>query len=159
MSEHRLCAWGWGYEDQQPTPEQQKAFAKSIATSLGRGDLVINKTPKVEDLALRSPRVMPPASLAHLCSTAVYDRTVHSYGKAFPDLLRASRGEFPNPPDVVAYPKTEADVVALLDWCSQANAAVTPFGGGSSVTAGVEPPADGPYRGTVTIDLKHLNKC
>src|SRR6185295_12795523 len=119
----------------------------SIATSLGRGDLVINKTPKVEDLAIRAPRVTPPASLAHLCSTAVYDRAVHSYGKAFPDLLRASRGEFPNPPDVVA----------LLDWCSQSNVAVTPFGGGSSVTAGVEPPSDGPYRGAVTIDMKYLD--
>ena len=158
MTERRLCAWGWGYEDQQPTAEQQQAMAKGIAASLGRGDLTIGKTPKVDDLVLRSPRVTPPSSLAHLCATATYDRAVHSYGKAFPDLLRASRGEFPNPPDVVAYPKTEADIVSLLDWCSQANAAVTPFGGGSSVTAGVEPPGDGPYRGTVTIDLKHLDK-
>ena len=158
MTERRLCAWGWGYEDQQPTAEQQQAMAKGIAASLGCGDLTIGKTPKVDDLVLRSPRVTPPSSLAHLCATATYDRAVHSYGKAFPDLLRASRGEFPNPPDVVAYPKTEADIVSLLDWCSQANAAVTPFGGGSSVTAGVEPPGEGPYRGTVTIDSKHLDK-
>ena len=66
MTERRLCAWGWGYEDQQPTADQQQAMAKGIAASLGRGDLTIGKTPKVDDLVLRSPRVTPPSSLAHL---------------------------------------------------------------------------------------------
>jgi len=158
MTHRRTVAWGWGYEDQQPTLEQQKAIAKGVAVSLGRGDLEVGRTPTLDEISLRPPRVTPPATLAAICSTATYDRVVHSYGKAFPDLLHAFRREFPNPPDVVAYPNTEAEVVALLDWCSQVNAAAIPFGGGSSVVGGVEPPAGDVYRGSVSIDLRNLNK-
>jgi alkyldihydroxyacetonephosphate synthase len=158
MPERRTVIWGWGYEDQQPTPEQQKAIAQGIAVSLGRSDVELVPAPRVDDLQLRPPRITPPATLAEICSTATYDRAAHSYGKAFPDLLRAFRREFPNPPDVVAYPRTEADIVALLDWCGQIGAAVIPFGGGSNVVGGVEPPAGDAYRGSVSIDLRKLDR-
>ena len=36
-------------------------------------------------------------------------------------------------PDVVAYPRDEAEVVAVLDWCGSAGIPAVPFGGGSSV--------------------------
>lgn len=158
MPERRTLIWGWGYEDQQPTPEQQKAIAKGIATSLGRSDVQLKEAPTVDEIELRAPRVTPPSSLAEICSTTTYDRAAHSYGKAFPDMLRAFRREFPNPPDVVAYPRTEADVIALLDWCGQVGAAAIPFGGGSSVAGGVEPPSSDAYRGVVSIDLRHLDR-
>lgn len=158
MSDRRLSIWGWGYEDQQPTLEERKATARAIASSLGRNDVELDPEPKIEDIQLRAPRLTPPASLASICSTTTYDRAAHSYGKAMPDLIRAYRRQFPNPPDVVAFPRTEADVVAVLDWCSQVNAFAIPFGGGSSVTGGVEPPSDGSQRASVSIDLRHLNK-
>src|SRR5215475_10034641 len=106
MAERHMSIWNWGYEDQQPTPEQQKAIAKGVAVSLGRSDLELGKAPTLDEITLRPPRITPPATLAALCSMATYDRVVHSYGKAFPDFLRAFRREFPNPPDVVAYPRT-----------------------------------------------------
>ncbi|MGH8005661.1 MAG: FAD-binding protein, partial [Candidatus Binatia bacterium] len=158
MAERRTSIWGWGYEDQQPTPEQQKAIAKGIAASLGRSDVKLERAPTIDEIALRVPRITPPATLAEICSTTTYDRAVHAYGKAFPDLLRAFRREFPNPPDVVAYPRTEEDVVSLLDWCSQVQAAAIPFGGGSSVAGGVEPPSGDAYRGVVSIDLRRLDR-
>ena len=158
MSQRRTVIWGWGYEDQQPTPEQQKTIAKNLAASLGRSDIELARAPTIDDLQLRTPRITPPAALAEICSTATYDRAAHAYGKAFPEMLRAFRREFPNPPDVVAYPRTEADVVAVLDWCSQVQAAVMPFGGGSSVVGGVAPPTSDTYRGTVSIDLKKLDR-
>ena len=40
---------------------------------------------------------------------------------------------------------------AVLAWCEEAGAAAIPFGGGTSVVGGVEPPADRP---SVTIDLQ-----
>src|SRR5262249_15876788 len=149
---------GWGYEDQQPTLEQRQATARAIASSLGRSDVELEPEPRVEDIVLRAPRVAPPASLAAICSTSTYDRAAHSYGKAMPDLIRANRLQFPNPPDVVGFPRTEADVVAVLDWCSQVKAIAIPFGGGSSVAGGVEPPPEGEHRAVVSIDLRHLNK-
>jgi alkyldihydroxyacetonephosphate synthase len=39
-----------------------------------------------------------------------------------------------------------------------ARAAAIPFGGGSSVAGGVEPDVGDGYRGTVTIDLRHLDR-
>ncbi|MBI3301338.1 MAG: FAD-binding oxidoreductase [Deltaproteobacteria bacterium] len=158
MPERRTQIWGWGYEDQQPTPEQQKAIAKGIVTSLGCSDVELSRAPTIDEIVLRAPRITPPPALAGICSTATYDRAAHSYGKAFPDLLRAFRREFPNPPDVVAYSRTEADVVALLDWCAQVGAAAIPFGGGSSVAGGVEPPPGDVYGGVVSIDLRRLDR-
>ncbi|MBI3799586.1 MAG: FAD-binding oxidoreductase, partial [Deltaproteobacteria bacterium] len=158
MTPRRTLIWGWGYEDQQPTPEQQKAIAKGLAASLGRSDVALERAPSIDDISLRAPRITPPASLAAVCSMTTYDRAAHSYGKAFPDLIRAFRRDFSNPPDVVAYPRNEEDIIALLDWCTQVRAAAIPFGGGSSVVGGVEPPASEAYRGAVSIDLRQLDK-
>lgn len=158
MSHRRTAIWGWGYEDEQPTPEQQQSIAQALATTLGKTDVDLRPMPKVEELELRAPRINPPASLEALCSTTTYDRAAHSYGKACPDLLRAVHREFPNPPDVVAFPKTEDDVIAVLDWCYQVGAVAIPFGGGSSAAGGVEPPPSDTYPASVSIDLRYLDK-
>ena len=73
-------------------------------------------------------------------------------------MARALRKEFRNPPDVIAYPRNEEDIVDLYDWCSRHNLAAVPYGGGTSVVGGVNPPEHDRYRGTVTIDLKHFDK-
>ena len=54
-------------------------------------------------------------------------------------MARAPRKDFHNPPDVIAYPRTEQDIVDLFDWCSRQNLAVIPYGGGTSVQGGVNP--------------------
>ncbi|MEC9298876.1 MAG: carboxypeptidase regulatory-like domain-containing protein, partial [Gemmatimonadota bacterium] len=55
------------------------------------------------------------------------------YGRSYRDVVRGGRGEFPNPPDVVAYPRDEDEIAAVLDWCSDQGIVCIPFGGGSSV--------------------------
>jgi alkyldihydroxyacetonephosphate synthase len=72
--------------------------------------------------------------------------------------VRAFRRHYPNPWDVVAYPRDEQDVVRILEWCDAEKLTASPYGGGSSVVGGVEPPADGDYLGSVSIDLAKLNK-
>ncbi len=160
MSQRRTTIWGWGFEDEQPTPEQKKAIAKGIVDSLGKSDVKVelDPEPRVEDIELRAPRISPPASLAGICSTETYDRAAHTYGKALPDIIKAFHLDFSNPPDVVAFPKNEDDVVSVLDWCNQVGAAAIPFGGGSSVTSGVEPPPSDAYPGSVSIDLRCLDQ-
>ena len=158
MSHPRTQIWGWGYEDQQPSEAEKTAAVQDIANSLGRSNIELAKEPKLEDLELRPARISPPDSLAPLCSTENYDRASHSYGKAVPDIIRAFRREFPNPPDVVAYPESEQDVAALLDWCDSLDAVVIPFGGGSSTVGGIEPPSGDEYPAIVTIDLRGLDK-
>jgi alkyldihydroxyacetonephosphate synthase len=72
--------------------------------------------------------------------------------------VRAFRARFDHPCDVVAFPKHERDVEALLDWCADAGAAAIPYGGGTGVVGGVEPAVGDRYRGAVTIDLRQLDR-
>ena len=48
------------------------------------------------------------------------------------------RGLYDHAPDVVARPRDEREVEAVLEWAGAANAAVIPYGGGTSVVGGVE---------------------
>ena len=80
----------------------------------------------------------------------------HALGKAYRDVVRGFRGEFPHPPDVVARPREEAEVEHLLSWCADAGAVAIPFGGGTSVVGGVE--ARDIDRPVVTIDLRALTE-
>ena len=129
--------WGWGrVEDAVPDAE----CARLGALLPGLPAYPLNP-PQVTDLELPEPRVAPPASLAGCCSARPDDRAGHTYGKAYRDVVRALRGEVRHAPDLVAYPRTEAEVVDLLDWAGGAGVAVVPYGGGSSVVGGVE------YRG------------
>jgi alkyldihydroxyacetonephosphate synthase len=91
-----------------------------------------------------------------VCSTDHFERLLHSYGQSFYDSARAFARDFSNPPDVIAFPRSETDVVSVLDWCDSVDAVVIPWGGGSSVVGGVEPPRSD--RPVVTLDLKHLGK-
>lgn len=74
--------------------------------------------------------------------------------------MRCLRRNFDNPPDYVAYPKTEEQLFELLQFCSSEKIAVIPYGGGSSVVGGVEPPSDltAQYKGCITVDMKNFDK-
>src|SRR4051794_7032612 len=146
---------GGGYQDQQPPPEGVKATADAARLHLGFEPAEVEQPARVEDLDLQPPRIEPPASLAHLCSSDTYERATHAYGKAYRDIVRAFRGRIDNPPDVVARPRTEADVERLLDWCASAGAAAIPFGGGTSVVGGVEPRG---LEAAVSIDMRALDR-
>lgn len=111
-----------------------------------------------DDLDLRTPRVEPPSALAAICSTTNHDRASHTFGKAFRDVVRALRGRLDDPPDVVAFPTTEQQVVDLLDWCGAAGIAAIPYGGGSSVVGGIEPRVGDGFAGVVSIDLTRLDR-
>src|SRR3954471_15421944 len=114
--------WGWGPEDRQPPHDQVAQLAAAARQQLGFGPAEAERPARVEDLELPPPRLEPPAALAAICSTDPFERATHAYGKAYRDLVRALRGRFDNPPDVVAFPAYEADVERLLDWCQDAGA-------------------------------------
>src|SRR5262245_41683883 len=154
----RRSFWGWGHEGAGPNEEQALGIARTLAARFAQPDLRLAPAPRLEDLRLPAPRVAAPAALAALVSDAPYERASHSYGKSYRDIVRGARGEFPHPPDLVAFPRSEADVVALLDWCTSARIAAIAYGGGSSVVGGVEPRELGPLRGAVSIDLSRLDR-
>jgi len=150
--------WGWGWEDAGPGPEYERGIAHALEARYGLQPLTKVTPPALERLTLPASRCDPPASLAPLCSAEPRDRASHAYGRSFRDLVRGLRGDFSNPPDLVAYPRTEADVVALLDWCSSIGAAAIPYGGGSSVVGGVEPPPRDLHPAVLSLDLGHLGQ-
>ena len=154
----RLKFWGWGYEDQQPPHEQVREAAGGIRAHLGFEPADAERPARLEDLDLPASRLEPPASLAGVCSAGVYERAAHAYGKSYRDVVRAFRGQLDHPPDVVAFPRDESEVRAVLEWCADAGAAAIPFGGGTSVVGGVEPRVGDAYAGVVTIDLKRLDR-
>jgi len=156
MAERRLKHWGWGYEDQQPPHDEVVAAAEGIRAHLGFGAGEIERPVPIDEVELRTPRIEPPAALSAICSSTPYERCSHALGKAYRDIVRGFRGEFPNPPDVVAHPRDESEVEAVLSWCDGAGAAAIPFGGGTSVVGGVEAPTVD--RPVVTIDLRALDR-
>jgi alkyldihydroxyacetonephosphate synthase len=156
--QRRLKHWGWGYEDEQPSPRELQDAAAFLTDRLGFGSQEPEQAVALEHVELPDPRLEPPASLDAICSVDRYDRALHAYGRAYRDVVRAFRGSFEHPPDVVAHPRDEAEVEAVLDWAASAGAAAIPFGGGTSVVGGVEPAVPAGYAGVVTIDLKRLDR-
>lgn len=154
----RRSFWGWGHEGAGPTEEQARGVARTLGERFGVALEPPAPPPRLEALALRPPRVRPPASIAALCTDALDARAAHHYGKSYRDVVRGFRGEFPNPPDLVAYPRTEADVAALLGWCSDARVAAIPYGGGSSVVGGVEAAVGDGFAGALSLDLGRLDR-
>jgi alkyldihydroxyacetonephosphate synthase len=150
--------WGWGYEDEQPSHADVCAAAAGIAEHLGFGSTDPERPVPIETVSLPAPRLAPPPALAGLCRTDTYERAAHAYGKSYRDVVRGFRGRFDHVPDVVAHPREEADVAALLAWCMEAGAAAIPYGGGSSVVGGVEAALPAGYAGAVTIDLGALGQ-
>jgi alkyldihydroxyacetonephosphate synthase len=157
--ERRLKHWGWGWEDQQPGPDELRAAAAGIAEHLGFGEPDPEPFVPLEQVELPPPRIAPPASLADICRDDPYERALHAYGRAYRDIVRAFRGRFDNPPDLVAHPRDEAEVSAIIEWAGERSVAVIPFGGGTSVVGGVEPRLErDAYSGVVSVDLKALDR-
>jgi alkyldihydroxyacetonephosphate synthase len=97
-----------------------------------------------------------PGDLGDLFTDEKYERVSRGLGKAYRDVVRGFRGEFENPPDLVALPRDESEIETVLSWCEAEGAAVVPFGGGTSVVGGVEGRlGDRPF---VSLDLRRLDR-
>lgn len=158
MAGRRWKFWGWGLEGSGLAPDEERRLLDFYRTRLGLGEVARQPPPQVAEIALRPPRLAPPAAIARFCTAEPYERLLRTYGKSFPDAVRAFARDFAPAPDLVATPRSETEVAALLDWAGDARAAVIPFGGGSSVVGGVEPAVGDRFAGTVSLDLKGLDR-
>ena len=148
--------YAWGYADENLTVEEIAAWEREIARRYGLPGFDIVAPPKAEEIALRASRIAVPAVLQSIVHVDHLTRLEHSYGKAWFDACRMFMRSVPNPPDAVAFPECEQDIVRVLDWCSQIGAKVIPYGGGSSMVKGIEPSAD--FETVVTISMRHMDK-
>ena len=87
-------------------------------------------------------------------STADYDRLSVAYGKTGYDALRLRERRIDSLPDVVLYPSYKEEIKAIVDYCVANKIPLYVYGGGSSVTMGVEP-----VKGGVSLDMRrNFNK-
>src|SRR5690349_22798969 len=130
MTQARLKFWGWGREDERLSSEETARLEQSYATRFKVSGFEATPVPRAEEIALRAPRVPVPGSLSDVCSTDHYERLLHARGKSFYDSARSFAREFSNPPDVLAFPRQESDIISVLDWADSIDAVVIPWGGG-----------------------------
>jgi alkyldihydroxyacetonephosphate synthase len=150
----RRSFWAWCLESEEPTNAERADLARKLSERAGT-TITPRPVPDLADAELRAPRITVPEGLAPWCATDAWERAFHSYGAHLTDRVRAFNLEFPNPPDVVAHPRDEAELEATLDWCASEGHVAVPYGGGSSVVWGVNPPeADA----VVTIALDRLDQ-
>lgn len=116
----------------------------------------------LEPASFQAPTALAPERVAALAAllgpggvaTDPFTRLGVAYGKTMLDLLRLRQGIAEHLPDAVLYPRDRHDVARIVAFCTDHRLPITPFGGGSSVTRGVECP-----RGGVSLDLRrHMNK-
>ncbi len=78
-----------------------------------------------------------------------YSRLSVAYGKTMYDVLRIRQQKIENLPDVVLYPDTREQIEAIVFYCANEKIPVYVYGGGSSVTRGVEC-----MKGGVSLDMR-----
>ncbi|MBQ9066287.1 MAG: FAD-binding oxidoreductase, partial [Clostridia bacterium] len=78
-----------------------------------------------------------------------YDRLSVMYGQTCYDLLRLRERKFDSLPDLVVYPSTTEQIAETVAYCSENRIPLYVYGGGSSVTRGVEP-----VLGGVSLDMR-----
>jgi len=160
MTARQMNFWNWGWADEAAAEDQAATdeAAKALATRYGADQIKTLSRPRLEEFDIPSSLLSVPDSLSHLTTKDPHERLIHSLGKSYADLARAALRDVPKYTDVVAYPESEEDVKNLIDWAAHQNAAVIPFGGGSSVCGGVDPDVGGSFDAVLTVDLRNLNK-
>ncbi len=148
------AAWG----EPVPLPDQTRAL---LAGFLG-ADLRPSPSVAEQDVALPPSRL--PAAARGALASAVGGGQVHddraarlrcAGGKSTTDLLRRRAGDA-GAPDAVVTPGSHEEVLAVLAAASEHRVAVVPFGGGTSVTGGVEP-VRGEFAAVIALDLRRLD--
>jgi alkyldihydroxyacetonephosphate synthase len=156
-----LSWWGWGDPDQ--VPQLPDSVRTLLSDGLGvRGPIGRPLSPS--EVPLVAPRLAGEVAAqltdvvgaAH--ATGEHEARVrHARGRSTPDLLRLRGGDPLAAPDLVLWPGSHDEVLALLRICSQERVAVVPFGGGTSVVGGLDPETTG-FAGLVAVDLRRMNE-
>ncbi|HRP69472.1 MAG TPA: FAD-binding oxidoreductase [Turneriella sp.] len=149
---------GWGYIEEAITPREKEAVLKNFHILFPKGQFVQNTPLTANQITLTPTRIEVNPTLAHIVSIAQESRLLHAVGRSFRDLAKLREVHPLKASDAVATPTTQEDLLRVLEWASQKNFAVIPFGGGSSVVGGVNPEGMDTFNGVITVDLQSMNR-
>jgi alkyldihydroxyacetonephosphate synthase len=161
MNEARARSfWGWGWADKFPDAEARRAIGEQVASVLGLSHAPTPRpAPALDAIDMPPPRVEPDATIAPFASVDRRDRALHTYGRAYRDVVRAFRGDFRAAPDLVLHARDEDDVRRAIEFCRRSRVALVPFGGGTSVVGGVEGgAARDRFAGVASLDLRAMDR-
>jgi alkyldihydroxyacetonephosphate synthase len=141
----RIGGWGFEGETYPPSPQLVEWLERRVGPP---GPPLAAGSCQPPDLPARPlPRL--PAS-----SADPRDRLAHCRGQGLVDVIRLRSGLIPALPDGVCRP-TDADAVAgVLEECRRAGVRVIPWGGGTSVTGGVNVVPD--REPVLVLDLERM---
>jgi alkyldihydroxyacetonephosphate synthase len=156
--------WGWGEQGVSFDLSDRPGVWPFLAAQLGITEPEMTPPVRFEDIHLPAQKRHEPF-LADLLRALRPDqlrddkmeRLVHAAGKSFRDLWRLRRGIVNHAPDLVVYPESEADVIALVATAHTHEVVVIPFGGGSNI-AGCLEPSDDAGRMVVSLDMGRMNR-
>jgi alkyldihydroxyacetonephosphate synthase len=151
--------WGWGEDAEAPSlpPAADALLREELGATEG------SRPVGIEDVRVPDPSL--PDGLRERLAKAVGEdhvrddreaRVEHAVGRSYPDLVRIRSGDGGSAPDAVVAPGSSEQVGAVLRECADAQVAVVPFGGGTSVVGGVEPLRDG-FAAVVSLDLRRMD--
>ena len=143
---------GWGDEKNNFGFELTKTSQNYIENILGKSSPLPEIT--LDEAIAKVPESRSPQH--SLISTDAEVRLRHCRGQSIPDWIATHSGDFGTFPDGVAFPKTTADVQALLQFAKQEDLIVIPYGGGTSVCGHINPDANN--RPIITVALSEMNK-
>lgn len=85
------------------------------------------------------------------------DRLVRAHGHTLHDIFTLRESFFDRIPDIVLWPKCQADVIKIVQVADERDLVIIPFGGGTSVSGAVECPKN-ELRTIVCLDTSQMNR-
>ena len=162
MESRAVKWWGWGWEDRSLPVESRPVLWRYLQQRLKIPAHGIRGVVPLAEIGVPPP-LLAPGDLTDLEAVVgegnvSVDNTVritHAFGRSYKDLVRIRAGRVERAPDAVVFPEDEAAVRQVLEFARRKRYSVVPFGGGTSVVGGVEPPSDD--RSCLTLDLRRMH--
>lgn len=149
---------GWGYTEDALADRERESLLKVAGAWFGGKSLERRAPPRPADIALPVPRLAVPAVMQDFLDTRHDTRLLHARGRSFRDLASLRGPALRDVPDAVATPRTEAELLQVLEWAHALGVALIPYGGGSSVVGGVNAEGMAEFPGVITLSLRGLNR-
>ncbi len=151
------------YGDPKAFKHPNRGLYKLVKEAFGMIDADFQKpTLNMDLLDTPFPTHLPERHIKNLSSIVgkenvrsdTFSRTRAAYGSGMLDALRLRKKIIENIADVVLCPRNQKDVETIVKYCDQHRIPLYVYGGGSSVTRGMEA-----VKGGVSLDMSvHMNK-